>query len=106
MQTGTSWALRSVRRPLRRSSTGWRASSTGSEPVTGPVETDGGVSRAPQETASSAHESPAPPEPDRAAALAEGAPGIPSNFIWWVLGAVLVLSLGGFIGEHLFSAAG
>jgi protein SCO1/2 len=40
------------------------------------------------------------------AALAEGAPGIPTNFVWWVLGAVLVLSLGGFIGERLFSASG
>jgi cytochrome oxidase Cu insertion factor (SCO1/SenC/PrrC family) len=43
---------------------------------------------------------------DRAAALAEGAPGIPTHFVWWLLGAVLVLSLGGLIGEHLFSAAG
>jgi cytochrome oxidase Cu insertion factor (SCO1/SenC/PrrC family) len=70
------------------------------------VETDGGVSHAPQETASSAHETPASPGIDRSAALAEGAPGIPTNFIWWVLGAVLVLSLGGFIAEHLFSASG
>lgn len=43
---------------------------------------------------------------DRAAALAEGAPGIPANFIFWALGIVLVLSLGGLLGEHLFSAAG
>jgi protein SCO1/2 len=43
---------------------------------------------------------------DRSAALAEGAPRVPANFIWWFLGAVLVLSLGGLIGEHLFSAAG
>jgi cytochrome oxidase Cu insertion factor (SCO1/SenC/PrrC family) len=74
--------------------------------VTGPVETDGGVPSAPQEAGSAADETPAPPEIDRATALAEGAPGIPSNFVWWVLGAVLVLSLGGFIGEHLFSAGG
>jgi protein SCO1/2 len=74
--------------------------------MTGPVETEGGVSPAPEKTASSDHESPAPPEIDRAAALAEGAPGIPTNFIWWVLGVVLVLSLGGFIAEHLFSASG
>jgi cytochrome oxidase Cu insertion factor (SCO1/SenC/PrrC family) len=46
------------------------------------------------------------PDIDRAAALAEGAPGIPAQFIWWVLGVVLVLSLGGFIGEHIFSASG
>jgi cytochrome oxidase Cu insertion factor (SCO1/SenC/PrrC family) len=46
------------------------------------------------------------PAVDRAAALAEGAPTIPPQFIWWVLGAVLVLSLGGFIGERLFSATG
>ena len=43
---------------------------------------------------------------DRSAALAEGAPGIPANFVFWALGVVLVLSLGGLLGEHLFSAAG
>ncbi len=43
---------------------------------------------------------------DRSAALAEGAPGIPLKFVYWGLGVVLVLSLGGLIGEHLFSAAG
>lgn len=43
---------------------------------------------------------------DRSAALAEGAPGIPLKFIYWGLGVVLILSLGGLIGEHLFSAAG
>lgn len=43
---------------------------------------------------------------DRKAALAEGAPRVPANFIWWLLGAVLVLSLGGLIAEHLVSAAG
>lgn len=43
---------------------------------------------------------------DRSAALAEGAPGIPLKFVYWGLGVVLVLSLGGLIGERLFSAAG
>jgi cytochrome oxidase Cu insertion factor (SCO1/SenC/PrrC family) len=43
---------------------------------------------------------------DRTAALAEGAPGIPANFVWWVLGVVLVLSLGGFLAEQLFSSSG
>ena len=43
---------------------------------------------------------------DRSAALAEGAPGIPLKFVYWALGVVLVLSLGGLLGEHLFSAAG
>jgi cytochrome oxidase Cu insertion factor (SCO1/SenC/PrrC family) len=43
---------------------------------------------------------------DRAAALAEGPPGIPSKFIFWTLGVALVVSLGGFAGEHLFSSAG
>jgi cytochrome oxidase Cu insertion factor (SCO1/SenC/PrrC family) len=43
---------------------------------------------------------------DRAAALAEGAPGIPVKFVYWVLGVVLVVSLGGLLGEHLFSSAG
>jgi cytochrome oxidase Cu insertion factor (SCO1/SenC/PrrC family) len=43
---------------------------------------------------------------DRSAALAEGAPGIPLKFVYWGLGVVLILSLVGLIGEHLFSAAG
>ena len=43
---------------------------------------------------------------DRSAALAEGPPGISLKFVYWVLGVVLVLSLGGLIGEHLFSTAG
>ena len=43
---------------------------------------------------------------DRAAALAEGSPGIPAKFGFWVLAAVLVLSLGGLLGEHVFSSAG
>jgi cytochrome oxidase Cu insertion factor (SCO1/SenC/PrrC family) len=47
------------------------------------------------------------PEPiDRAAALEKGPPGIPSNFIFWVLGAILVLSVGGLVAEHLVSALG
>jgi cytochrome oxidase Cu insertion factor (SCO1/SenC/PrrC family) len=43
---------------------------------------------------------------DRAAALAEGAPGIPTRFVWWVLAGALVLCIGGLIGEHVFTAAG
>ena len=43
---------------------------------------------------------------DRAAALAEGAPGIPAKFVVWTLGIALVVSLGGLVGEHLFSGAG
>ena len=43
---------------------------------------------------------------DRAAALEEGPPGIPPNFIFWVLGAILALSVGGLVAEHVFSAAG
>jgi cytochrome oxidase Cu insertion factor (SCO1/SenC/PrrC family) len=43
---------------------------------------------------------------DRAAALEEGPPGIPPNFIFWVLGSILVLSVGGLLAEHLFSSAG
>ena len=49
---------------------------------------------------------PSPPPVDRAAALAEGAPGIPVKFVYWVLGVALVVSLGGLLGEHLFSSAG
>lgn len=46
------------------------------------------------------------PPIDRTAALAEGAPGIPLKFVYLALGVVLVLSLGGLVGEHLFSTAG
>ncbi len=49
---------------------------------------------------------PPAPQIDRAAALAEGAPGVPAKFVFWVLGVVLVLSLGGLLGEHVFSSAG
>jgi len=48
----------------------------------------------------------ADPSLDRAAALAQGAPPVPSNFIFWVLGAVLALSLGGLAAERLFASAG
>ena len=43
---------------------------------------------------------------DRAAALAQGTPAIPPNFVFWVLGVILVLSVGGLVGEHVFSSAG
>jgi cytochrome oxidase Cu insertion factor (SCO1/SenC/PrrC family) len=43
---------------------------------------------------------------DRAAALEKGPPGIPPNFIFWVLGAILVLSVGGLVAERLVSAFG
>ena len=49
---------------------------------------------------------PSVPPLDRNAALAQGAPGIPGNFVFWLLGAVLVLALGGLAAERLFSAAG
>ncbi|MGO9855157.1 MAG: SCO family protein [Acidimicrobiales bacterium] len=49
---------------------------------------------------------PSSPRIDRAAALAEGAPGIPAKFLYWVLGVALVLSLGGLLAEHVFSSAG
>jgi cytochrome oxidase Cu insertion factor (SCO1/SenC/PrrC family) len=43
---------------------------------------------------------------DRAGALARGAPKVPSHFVWWILGAVLALSLGGLLLERIFSSAG
>ena len=43
---------------------------------------------------------------DRASALAQGSPAIPPNFVFWVLGVILVLSVGGLVGEHVFSFAG
>jgi protein SCO1/2 len=75
--------------------------------MSGPVDTDG----------SAHHDTPTQPDDfngprpegsqiNRSAALAEGAPRVPANFIWWILGAVLVLSLGGLISERLLSAAG
>ncbi len=43
---------------------------------------------------------------DRVAALAQGAPKVPTNFVWWILGAALALSLGGLLVERIFSSAG
>ena len=79
--------------------------------MSGPVETEGGSSGSPVPDGperSDAGPGPAPPQPpvDRRAALAQGAPGIPANFVFWALGAVLVLSLAGLLGEHLFSSVG
>ena len=73
--------------------------------MSGSIETDGGQPDAPG-TGPEADTTPEPPAIDRAAALAEGAPGIPAQFIWWVLGVVLVVSLVGLLGEHLFSSSG
>jgi cytochrome oxidase Cu insertion factor (SCO1/SenC/PrrC family) len=70
--------------------------------VSGSIETDGGKPDAP----GTGPDAPEPPPIDRAAALAQGAPGIPAQFIWWVLGVVLVVSLVGLLGEHLFSSSG
>ena len=49
---------------------------------------------------------PSAPPIDRAAALAQGAPRIPVKFVYWVLGVILVVSLGGLLAEHVFSSAG
>ena len=43
---------------------------------------------------------------DRAAAFAETTPPVPRTFIYWVLGAVAVLGLGGLLIDHLLSSAG
>ncbi|HSZ37186.1 MAG TPA: SCO family protein [Acidimicrobiales bacterium] len=74
--------------------------------MSGPVETEGGAPVAGLGGGDPVGAAPAPSELDRAAALEQGSPGIPSRFIWWVLGAVLVLSLGGFVGERVISAVG
>jgi cytochrome oxidase Cu insertion factor (SCO1/SenC/PrrC family) len=77
--------------------------------VTGPTEKEGGAVASPASMPAAESERAdlaRSPSVDRSAALAEGAPGIPARFVWWVLGAALVLSLGGFLGERLFSSAG
>ena len=76
--------------------------------MSGRTETGGDDPRAgaPVPVGSGLGPSPLTPGVDRSAALAEGAPGIPAQFVWWVLGVVLVLSLGGFVAEHLFSSSG
>jgi cytochrome oxidase Cu insertion factor (SCO1/SenC/PrrC family) len=74
--------------------------------VSGPVETEGSGRSAGPGSDTGAKPSSDNAPIDRAAALAEGAPGIPMRFVWWVLGGALVLSLGGLLGEHLFSSAG
>jgi cytochrome oxidase Cu insertion factor (SCO1/SenC/PrrC family) len=43
---------------------------------------------------------------DRTSALAQGAPAIPPTFVFWILGVVLALSVGGLVGEHVFSFVG
>jgi len=75
--------------------------------MSGPSGTEAG--NAPSPTSGAAPNpdpGPAVPPIDRAAALAEGAPGIPIKFVYWVLGVALVVSVGGLVGEHLFSSAG
>lgn len=74
--------------------------------MSGPVETEGSGPATPEGADAGAEPSSADPPIDRAAALAAGAPGIPARFVWWVLGGALVLSLGGLLGEHLFTSAG
>ncbi len=74
--------------------------------MSGPVETEGGAPAAPIEKGSDGDGAPTPPEIDRAAALAQGAPPVPTHFVWWLLGAALTLSLGGLLVEHVFSSAG
>ena len=74
--------------------------------MSGSVGTDGGKADAPPGSGPDAAGASEPAAIDRAAALAEGAPGIPTQFIWWVLGVVLAVSLGGLLAEHLFSSSG
>ena len=75
--------------------------------MNGPVDVEGGAHNdTPTESEASNGPGPGGPEIDRSAALAEGAPKVPANFIWWILGAVLVLTLGGLIAEHVLSATG
>ncbi len=73
--------------------------------MNGPSETDAGPSTS-SDAASEKSASSATPPIDRAAALAQGAPGIPVKFVYWALGVVLVVSLGGLLGEHLFTSSG
>ena len=73
--------------------------------MSGPSETETGAPPLPGAPAREGRTASEPPI-DRAAALAEGAPGIPLKFVYWGLGVVLVLSLGGLLGEHVFSSAG
>jgi cytochrome oxidase Cu insertion factor (SCO1/SenC/PrrC family) len=75
--------------------------------MSGPSETEAGNAPAtPLDAAPNPEPGPTVPPIDRAAALAEGAPGIPAKFAYWALGVALVVSLGGLIGERVFSSAG
>lgn len=74
--------------------------------MSGSTGTEGGKPVASPGTGPGPDTAPGSPAIDRTAALAEGAPGISANFVWWVLGVVLVLSLGGFVAERLFSSSG
>jgi protein SCO1/2 len=73
--------------------------------MTVPSHADGRNPAPPSFEPESGASSPTPPL-DRAAALAQGAPGIPAKFVFWVLGIALVASLGGLLAEHVFSSAG
>ena len=74
--------------------------------MSGPIGTEDGAPVTPLGNGAAHDAAPVTPAIDRASALKEGAPGIPSRFIWWVLGAVLVLSLGGLAAERIISAVG
>ena len=73
--------------------------------MTAPRELEGTDVAPPFPASGATAPSPNPPV-DRAAALAEGAPGVPAKFVFWVLGFALVASLGGLLAEHVFSSAG
>jgi protein SCO1/2 len=49
---------------------------------------------------------PVRPPVDRAAAFADTSPPVPRTFVYWVLGAAVVLGLGGLLLEHVFSSTG
>jgi cytochrome oxidase Cu insertion factor (SCO1/SenC/PrrC family) len=66
----------------------------------------GKVPPPPPDAAGDQGPSPEAPPIDRAAALARGAPGIPAKFVYWALAVVLVVSIGGLLGEHLLSSTG
>lgn len=68
--------------------------------------TEAGAEGGPPPAASPVEGSPTAAPVDRAAALAQGAPKVPTHFVWWILSAALVLSLGGLIAERIFASTG
>ena len=75
--------------------------------MSGPSETEAGNAPLPtSDAAANRDQERTVAQVDRTAAFAEAPPGIPPKFVYWALGVALIVSLGGLIGERVFSSTG